>query len=133
MFRHLQADVIKAKPIGGGLNTFRENIMSTCKIAGLSSSVDSPRQLDSACDVHPRGANPLDLGLQVTEGLAIVLYYPQTDVNPSNFQDSAVLDPRLELVHLVLGVCGQVHSGIELSYIRYAPLVYPPLGYILSE
>jgi hypothetical protein len=35
-----RAEVIKSKPIGDGLNVFRDSFNSLCKDLGLSSSVD---------------------------------------------------------------------------------------------
>lgn len=41
------AVIIKANPIGDGLNTFRDNLTLTCRDSGLPCSIDTLRRLDS--------------------------------------------------------------------------------------
>lgn len=84
-------------------------------------------------DVGPCAVHPLDLSLEPVEGQDIFLYDSQDGIDGCRVEEPAVFDPIPQLEGLVVGVSGQVHPGMELSYVEYARWVYPPHGYILPE
>lgn len=55
MARPSKAEVIENKPIGDGLNAFRDSLISLCETSGLPCSIESLPKLD------PEGRKPLQI------------------------------------------------------------------------